>query len=127
MDGCIKYHCQCHSNGSWECLADQAEDTCQRDRDRHQTDRNRTRTETARICKAFDKEFTLGRPFSVVFECARYNCECHYNGTWHCLFDRKEDTCQDGQDRRPTDREPTEPPSEKSEIRKRFYCYNQNF
>ena len=48
-DGCIRYNCDCHSDGSWECPADRADDICQHGRDRQPTiDRNRTRTQTPR-------------------------------------------------------------------------------
>ena len=43
MDGCIKYNCNCHLNGSWECSARQTSDTCRPDYDRESTiDENRT-------------------------------------------------------------------------------------
>lgn len=40
-DGCFLYNCQCHSDGSWECPADRAEDLCTHDR--QTTDPHRTR------------------------------------------------------------------------------------
>lgn len=103
MDKCIKYNCECHSDGSLECPADKAEDTCEYDRDRQPIpDRDYTRTETLGICNAFGKEYPRGRPFSFMSGCIKYNCECHYNGSWECPVDRSENTCQPGRDRQPT-------------------------
>ena len=49
MDGCIRYNCECHSDGSWECPGERAEDTCQQNRDRQVTPgRDPVRTETTR-------------------------------------------------------------------------------
>ena len=30
-DGCFKYNCECHSDGSWECPGHKAEYTCGQD------------------------------------------------------------------------------------------------
>ena len=121
MDGCIRYNCDCHFDGSWECPADRAEDTCQHGRDRQPTtDRDRTRTDSARTCNAFGKDYALGRPFTFMSGCIRYNCECYYNGTWECPGDRAEDTCQHGRDRQPTpDRNRTRPETS----RERSECF----
>ena len=39
-EGCFQYNCECHSDGSWECPADRAEDTCAHDQ--QFSHRNRT-------------------------------------------------------------------------------------
>lgn len=97
MEGCIKYNCLCYYNGSWDCPADKAVNTCERDR---------TRTENVRTCSLYGKEYTAGRPFSFMDGCFRYNCECYYNGSWKCPADKSENTCRD---RQPTpDRERSE-------------------
>ena len=36
-DGCYTYQCECHSDGSWDCPADQAVDRCGHTRDRQPT------------------------------------------------------------------------------------------
>ena len=65
MDGCIKYNCDCHSDGSWECPADRAEDTCQPDRSRQPTtDGDHTRTRSECICD--EKNILLLRNFKKI-------------------------------------------------------------
>ena len=59
-------------------------------------------SDNVRSCVAKGVEYTLGRPFSFMDGCIRYNCECHDDGSWECPAERAEDTCQHGRDRQPT-------------------------
>ena len=59
-------------------------------------------SDNVRSCVARGVEYPLGRPFSFMDGCIRYDCDCHYDGSWECPADRAEDTCQHGRDRQPT-------------------------
>lgn len=49
-EGCIKYNCECNSDGSWECPAERAEDTCLDEYDRRPTtDREQAPTERSKL------------------------------------------------------------------------------
>ena len=61
-------------------------------------------SDNARACVARGIEYTLGRPFSFMDGCFRYNCQCHSDGSWECPADRAEDVCQHGRDREETSR-----------------------
>ena len=37
MEGCVQYNCDCHTDGSWECPADRAKDTCYDGHDKQPT------------------------------------------------------------------------------------------
>ena len=73
-------------------------------------------SDNVRSCVARGVEYPLGRSFSFMDGCIRYNCECHSDGSWECPADRAEDTCQHGRDRQPTvDRDHTRTETTKSE------------
>ena len=70
-------------------------------------------SDNVRSCVARGNEYPLGRQFSFMDGCIRYNCECHSDGSWECPADRAEDTCRDRQPT--TDRDPTRTETTRSE------------
>ena len=87
-------------------------------------------SDNVRSCVARGVEYTLGRPFSFMDGCIRYNCECHDDGSWECPADRAEDTCQHGRDRQQptTDHDPTgrEPTKSEWQLDQIFTAFSQN-
>ena len=84
-------------------------------------------SDNVRSCVARGVEYNLGRPFSFMDGCIRYNCECHDDGSWECPADRAEDICQHGRDRQPTvdyNHTRTETTRSESLIRKKNLCYH---
>ena len=75
--------------------------------------------DNVRSCSARGKEYPLGRSFSFMDGCYRYNCECHSDGSWECPGDRAENTCTPDEDRDLTpdyDRTSVHVPSNRSEF-----------
>ena len=64
-------------------------------------------SDNVRSCVVRGNDYDLGRPFSFMNGCIKYNCDCHSDGSWVCPADRAEDTCQHGRERpTTTDRRP---------------------
>lgn len=104
-DGCFRYGCQCHSDGSWECPADKIVDTCQHTSNGKQTmEQTARRSHTKSIvvasgtqlkhCEAEGKLYTLEDTFSFTEGCFRFNCDCHSDGSWECPSESSEYICQ---------------------------------
>lgn len=83
-DGCFRYGCQCHSDGSWECPADSVVDTCQ-----HTSNGKQTIEQTARRCKYIsgthcviaNTGIGMGERFDQLFICL------HLQPLWHASDD----------------------------------------
>ena len=46
-------------------------------------------------CFVLGQYFPLGRPFSFKYDCYKYNCDCHTNGSWECPPEKAEYNCID--------------------------------
>ncbi|CAI9736705.1 Hypothetical predicted protein [Octopus vulgaris] len=114
-EGCFKYTCMCYRNGSWECPGSDSQYICDRDTDWanipvsskrfyviHQSDTD--------SCFANNLRYRLGKSFSFVLDCFRYNCQCFFNGSWECPADRSEYVCGDRTRPHPTRPQPTRAP-----------------
>lgn len=67
MEGCIRYNCECHIDGSWECPADKADDTCEFDWNKEPTpNRHRTTDVNTRSECFSDKQKKLYRFFQYL-------------------------------------------------------------
>ena len=52
-------------------------------------------SDNVRACVAKGNEYPLGRSFSFLDGCIKYNCDCHSDGSWECPAARAENNCED--------------------------------
>lgn len=99
-DECFRYDCECHSDGSWECPAENAEYICDKETS---VEISYPRVESQSMvislgseiqhCLAHGKQYPLGQRFSFTDKCFRYSCDCRTDGSWECPADRSEFIC----------------------------------
>eukprot|EP00106_Octopus_bimaculoides_P013363 XP_014780805.1 PREDICTED: uncharacterized protein LOC106876685 isoform X1 [Octopus bimaculoides] len=104
--GCFLYECNCNTDGSWECLSQNIKNICGKPRDEHtypstshpkisqQSVVVRT-VSSIKYCSVNGNEFPLGKDFTFIDGCFRYQCECYHNGSWQCPGDDAEYICGD--------------------------------
>lgn len=92
VNGCFRYNCDCHMNGSYVCPAERTEDICrQRERDHSRT----TDESRVKFCTVKGHQYPLDHPFSFTDGCYMFNCQCRSDGSWDCPASKTQDICKD--------------------------------
>ncbi|XP_061176286.1 uncharacterized protein LOC133185208 [Saccostrea echinata] len=88
-EGCIKFNCECHCNGWYDCPREKNEDIC---RNRN-TDRTGPSGQNCKECNVHGVLFPSNAPFNYNRGCTELSqCHCHCNGFWNCTQGR--DICR---------------------------------
>ncbi|XP_064618367.1 uncharacterized protein LOC135482358 isoform X2 [Liolophura sinensis] len=117
-DGCYRFRCICHSDGSWNCPAQDTQNLCggterisrsgkttviRSGRVESGTNYRRTGgsvgtgiavgTDAEDICLVNGQSYPRGRAFSFEEGCYRFRCECYQDGRWNCPAENTENLC----------------------------------
>lgn len=95
--GCTNYtRCLCECNGSWNCPARFAVNTCT-------ASPSSTTRKGCNSCSAKGKTFPGGHNFSHTDGCVEYrDCVCNCDGSWSCPGSAARNVCADGDERSTT-------------------------
>ncbi|GAB1605393.1 hypothetical protein Ahia01_000821300 [Argonauta hians] len=86
-DGCFQYQCECKTDGSWQCPAENSKYICD------QTGHIRTQTSGCLQCRVKGESFASEQPFTFEDGCYEYNCRCNCDGSYDCPAERTVSKC----------------------------------